>query len=95
MLVKLSIMELAKYILQRNIFVTIFFMVYISYVGSYLKIGASINRPDGQPCLDSKKFSIVHNMLIAVVEEKYIDTGIVFVTFLSPFPLLSYFSHSS
>lgn len=78
---------IASSILQRNILVTIFFHGYISCAGSYLKVGASINRPDGQPCLDSKEFNIVRNMLIAAVEERYRDAGIIFVIYLSPFPL--------
>ncbi|XP_039143639.1 bifunctional nuclease 1 [Dioscorea cayenensis subsp. rotundata] len=36
---------------------------------------SELDRPDGQPCLDSKEFNIVRNMLIAAVEERYRDAA--------------------
>lgn len=32
-------------------------------------------RPDGQPCVETKEFNLVRNMLIAAVEERYRDAG--------------------
>lgn len=34
-----------------------------------------VDRPDGQPCLETKEFSLILNMLTAVVEERYTDAG--------------------
>ncbi|KAF9609481.1 hypothetical protein IFM89_016567 [Coptis chinensis] len=34
-------------------------------------------RPDGQPCVEAKEFDLVRNMLIAAVEERYRDAGMV------------------
>ncbi|KDO84640.1 hypothetical protein CISIN_1g019109mg [Citrus sinensis] len=35
-----------------------------------------LDKPSGQPCLDTKEFNLVRNMLIAAVEERYRDAGI-------------------
>jgi hypothetical protein len=40
------------------------------------------SRPDGQPCLETKEFGLVRNMLIAAVEERYKDAGMIFPLFL-------------
>lgn len=32
-------------------------------------------RPSGQPCVETKEFNLVRNMLIAAVEERYRDAG--------------------
>ncbi|KDO84639.1 hypothetical protein CISIN_1g019109mg [Citrus sinensis] len=32
-----------------------------------------LDKPSGQPCLDTKEFNLVRNMLIAAVEERYRD----------------------
>ncbi|KAL6007146.1 bifunctional nuclease [Asimina triloba] len=34
-----------------------------------------LDRPDGQPCVEAKEFNLIRNMLIAVVEERYVDAG--------------------
>lgn len=34
-----------------------------------------LDRPTGQPCIDTKEFDLVRNMLIAVVEERYRDAA--------------------
>ncbi|XP_072967007.1 bifunctional nuclease 2-like [Typha angustifolia] len=34
-----------------------------------------LDRPDGQPCLETKEFGLVRNMLIAAVEERYRDAA--------------------
>ncbi|XP_009396078.2 bifunctional nuclease 2 [Musa acuminata AAA Group] len=34
-----------------------------------------LDRPDGQPCLETKEFSLILNMLTAVVEERYTDAA--------------------
>lgn len=34
-------------------------------------------RPDGQPCLETTEFNLVRNMLIAAVEERYKDAGMI------------------
>lgn len=34
-----------------------------------------LDRPDGQPCSESKEFDLVRNMMIAVVEERYQDAA--------------------
>ncbi|XP_020251537.1 bifunctional nuclease 1-like isoform X2 [Asparagus officinalis] len=34
-----------------------------------------LDRPDGQPCLETKEFDLVRNMLIAAVEERYRDAA--------------------
>ncbi|KAJ0962573.1 hypothetical protein J5N97_027695 [Dioscorea zingiberensis] len=36
---------------------------------------AELDRPDGQPCLETKEFNLVRNMLIAAVEERYRDAA--------------------
>lgn len=38
-------------------------------------------RPSGQPCVETKEFDLVRNMLIAAVEERYRDAGIEFLHF--------------
>ncbi|KAJ3709286.1 hypothetical protein LUZ61_012991 [Rhynchospora tenuis] len=38
-------------------------------------------RPDGQPCVETKEFGLVRNMLIAAVEERYKDAGMMFFLF--------------
>lgn len=41
-------------------------------------------RPSGQPCIETKEFDLVRNMLIAAVEERYRDAGtLLFCLFLS------------
>ncbi|KAI3460342.1 hypothetical protein Pfo_017005 [Paulownia fortunei] len=35
-----------------------------------------LDRPTGQPCIETKEFNLVRNMLIAAVEERYRDAGI-------------------
>lgn len=34
-----------------------------------------MDRPSGQPCVETKEFNLVRNMLIAVVEERYRDAA--------------------
>ncbi|CAN6722257.1 unnamed protein product [Malus baccata var. baccata] len=34
-----------------------------------------LDRPNGQPCVETKEFNLVRNMLIAAVEERYRDAG--------------------
>ncbi|XP_073108615.1 bifunctional nuclease 2 [Elaeis guineensis] len=34
-----------------------------------------LDRPDGHPCLETKEFGLVRNMLIAAVEERYKDAA--------------------
>lgn len=34
-----------------------------------------LDRPDGQPCLETKEFDLIRNMLIAAVEERYRDAA--------------------
>ncbi|KAI0491637.1 hypothetical protein KFK09_025897 [Dendrobium nobile] len=34
-----------------------------------------LDRPDGQPCTETKEFDFVRNMLIAAVEERYTDAA--------------------
>ncbi|KAL2249762.1 UNVERIFIED_CONTAM: Bifunctional nuclease 2 [Sesamum indicum] len=36
-----------------------------------------LDRPTGQPCIETKEFILVRNMLIAAVEERYRDAGIL------------------
>ncbi|KAK4490308.1 hypothetical protein RD792_000975 [Penstemon davidsonii] len=36
---------------------------------------AELERPNGQPCIETKEFDLVRNMLIAAVEERYRDAG--------------------
>ncbi|KAK8914010.1 Bifunctional nuclease 2 [Platanthera zijinensis] len=40
-----------------------------------------LDRPDGQPCVESLEFNFVRNMLIAAVEERYRDAGTAFLPF--------------
>ena len=35
-------------------------------------------RPSGQPCIETKEFDLLRNMLIAAVEERYRDAGRLF-----------------
>ena len=35
------------------------------------------SRPSGQPCIETKEFNLLRNMLIAAVEERYIDAGLL------------------
>lgn len=47
-------------------------------------------RPSGQPCVETKEFDLVRNMLIAAVEERYRDAGSIpslFVTLHMFFPI--------
>ncbi|KAK9269833.1 hypothetical protein L1049_025406 [Liquidambar formosana] len=37
-----------------------------------------LDRPSGQPCVETKEFNLVRNMLIAAVEERYRDAGMLF-----------------
>ena len=46
-------------------------------------MGYDFVRPDGQPCLETKEFDLVRNMLIAVVEERYKDAGNEIILFYS------------
>jgi len=46
-------------------------------------MGYDFVRPDGQPCLETKEFDLVRNMLIAVVEERYKDAGNEIISFCS------------
>uniref|UniRef100_A0A2P2MAY6 Bifunctional nuclease 1-like n=1 Tax=Rhizophora mucronata TaxID=61149 RepID=A0A2P2MAY6_RHIMU len=34
-----------------------------------------LDRPTGQPCLDTKEFNLLRNMLVAAVEERYNDAA--------------------
>ncbi|KAK1327062.1 Bifunctional nuclease 2 [Acorus calamus] len=34
-----------------------------------------MDRPDGQPCIETKEFCLIRNMKIAAVEERYSDAG--------------------
>ncbi|XP_023771824.1 bifunctional nuclease 2-like [Lactuca sativa] len=34
-----------------------------------------LDRPSGQPCIETKEFNLVRNMLITVVEERYRDAS--------------------
>ncbi|XP_008811088.1 bifunctional nuclease 2-like isoform X2 [Phoenix dactylifera] len=43
-----------------------------------------LDRPDGQPCLESKEFDLIRNMLIAAVEERYKDAGKISRSYLLP-----------
>ncbi|KAL6982749.1 Bifunctional nuclease 2, variant 2 [Sarracenia purpurea var. burkii] len=36
----------------------------------------ALDRPSGQPCIETKEFDLLRNMLIAAVEERYRDAGI-------------------
>ncbi|KAK1269331.1 Bifunctional nuclease 1 [Acorus gramineus] len=36
-----------------------------------------MDRPDGQPCIETKEFCLIRNMKIAAVEERYRDAGMV------------------
>eukprot|EP00262_Sarcandra_glabra_P009562 TRINITY_DN2398_c1_g1_i1.p1 TRINITY_DN2398_c1_g1~~TRINITY_DN2398_c1_g1_i1.p1 ORF type:complete len:329 (+),score=46.82 TRINITY_DN2398_c1_g1_i1:209-1195(+) len=36
---------------------------------------AELDRPNGQPCVETKEFGLVRNMLIAAVEERYRDAA--------------------
>ncbi|XP_020595556.1 bifunctional nuclease 2 isoform X2 [Phalaenopsis equestris] len=40
-----------------------------------------LDRPDGQPCMESLEFNLVRNMLIAAVEERYRDAGAGYMLF--------------
>ncbi|XP_073046074.1 bifunctional nuclease 2-like isoform X1 [Primulina eburnea] len=42
----------------------------------FAELDSCHRRPTGQPCIDTKEFDLVRNMLIAVVEERYRDAGI-------------------
>ncbi|KAJ3683449.1 hypothetical protein LUZ60_013676 [Juncus effusus] len=35
-----------------------------------------LDRPDGQPCVETKEFGLVRNMLLAAVEERYKDAAL-------------------
>ncbi|GER35542.1 bifunctional nuclease 1 [Striga asiatica] len=35
-----------------------------------------LDRPTGQPCIQTKEFNLVRNMLIAAVEERYLDAAL-------------------
>ncbi|KAF8377911.1 hypothetical protein HHK36_031299 [Tetracentron sinense] len=43
-----------------------------------------LDRPDGQPCVETKEFDFVRNMLIAAIEERYRDAGILFFFIIKP-----------
>ncbi|PKA65279.1 Bifunctional nuclease 1 [Apostasia shenzhenica] len=36
---------------------------------------AELDRPDGQPCMETEEFDLIRNMLIAAVEERYRDAA--------------------
>ncbi|PIN21701.1 hypothetical protein CDL12_05617 [Handroanthus impetiginosus] len=40
------------------------------------RVFTELDRPTGQPCIETKEFSLLQNMLIAVVEERYIDAAL-------------------
>ncbi|KAF8405273.1 hypothetical protein HHK36_010174 [Tetracentron sinense] len=46
-----------------------------------------LDRPNGQPCVETKEFDLVRNMLIAAVEERYRDAGILSSSY---WPLFGY-----
>ncbi|KAL3845263.1 hypothetical protein ACJIZ3_002666 [Penstemon smallii] len=37
---------------------------------------AELDRPNGQPCIETKEFDLLRNMLIAAVEERYKDAAL-------------------
>ncbi|XP_075495637.1 bifunctional nuclease 2-like [Primulina tabacum] len=39
------------------------------------RLFTELDRPTGQPCIDTKEFDLVRNMMIAVVEERYRDAA--------------------
>ncbi|KAJ9560084.1 hypothetical protein OSB04_005244 [Centaurea solstitialis] len=39
-------------------------------------------RPSGQPCVETKEFNLIRNMLIAAVEERYRDAGTLFISYV-------------
>ncbi|KAM7257524.1 hypothetical protein ACFE04_013265 [Oxalis oulophora] len=49
-------------------------LVHSSGLGEFLF--TEMDRPTGQPCLDTKEFNLVRNMVIAVGEERYQDADI-------------------
>ncbi|KAM6544320.1 hypothetical protein CsatB_008767 [Cannabis sativa] len=38
---------------------------------------AELDRPSGQPCVETKEFNLVRNMLVAAVEERYRDAAVL------------------
>ncbi|KAJ7957784.1 bifunctional nuclease 2-like [Quillaja saponaria] len=46
------------------------------FPGSDGLLFTELDRPSGQPCLETKEFNLLHNMLNAVVEERYKDAAI-------------------
>jgi bifunctional DNase/RNase len=49
-----------------------------------------LDRPNGQPCVETKEFNLVRNMLIAAVEERYRDAGLFIFSFSRMFVFLLY-----
>ncbi|WVY92205.1 hypothetical protein V8G54_037719, partial [Vigna mungo] len=39
------------------------------------RLFTEMDRPSGQPCVETTEFNLLHNMLKAVVEERYKDAG--------------------
>ncbi|KAF9620056.1 hypothetical protein IFM89_010706 [Coptis chinensis] len=50
---------------------------------------STLDRPDGKPCVETKEFDLVRNMLIAAVEERYRDAGIYLTHTLFTMPIIS------
>lgn len=47
----------------------------ITVIKEMLLIQRDNFRPSGQPCVETKEFNLVRNMLVAVFEERYRDAG--------------------
>ncbi|CAA3011153.1 bifunctional nuclease 2 [Olea europaea subsp. europaea] len=43
---------------------------------SDVSLFTELDRPTGQPCIETEEFNLLRNMLIAAVEERYRDAGI-------------------
>ncbi|KEH36184.1 putative bifunctional nuclease domain-containing protein [Medicago truncatula] len=44
--------------------------------GSDGPLFTELDRPNGKPCVETKEFNLLHNMLTAVVEERYQDAAL-------------------
>ncbi|RRT56363.1 hypothetical protein B296_00037159 [Ensete ventricosum] len=53
-------------------------IVFVQCIVRSHNTSCDVDRPDGQPCLETKEFSLIRNMLTAVVEERYTDAGKTF-----------------
>ncbi|KAB5557614.1 hypothetical protein DKX38_008523 [Salix brachista] len=51
-----------------------------------------LDRPTGQPCLDTKEFDLVRNMLTAAIEERYGDAGMFHFNLFRALPFACLFS---